>query len=156
MSRMKTFITYLILFLLFYVFTSVISYVLVRSTIKDLPEGEIAFQNPAISISEAKASKVHATIKGKIKSEENQDIQFKYIRIDMISKLGNVVSTKYIDVSDIANGGEKEFSIKTNSENVEKYKMSLTDINETNETETKFHEISEVLIGALLVWLIIS
>ena len=78
------------------------------------------------------------------------------IRIDMISKLGNVVSTKYIDVSDIANGGEKEFSIKTNSENVEKYKMSLTDINETNETETKFHEISEVLIGALLVWLIIS
>lgn len=155
MSRMKTFFTYLILLLLFYVFSSVIGYMFVRSTVKDIREDEIAFQNPAISISEAKASRVHASIKGKIKSEENQDIQFKYVKIDMISKMGNVVSSKYIDVSDIAKGGEMEFSVKTNAENIEKYRMSLTDINDTNEVEVKIHEISEILMGAFLVWLIL-
>ena len=155
MSRLKTLITYLILFLLFYVFTSVISYISVRSTVKELTESEIAFQNPAITITNASASKVHASIKGKIKSEDNQDVQFKYIRVDFISEKGNVINSKYIDVTDIAKGGEKEFSVKANAENIEQYKMTLTDINETSEIETKIKDISGVIIGALLVWLII-
>ena len=155
MKRMKTFLIYLILFLLFYVFSNVMIYLNIRSTSKNIENGTVEFQNPEIIVEEAKASRVNAIIKGKMSSQEGQTVQYKYVRVDLLSDRGNVLNSRFIDISDIANGGQKEFTIRTNTENVNAYKFVLTDINETSEIDIKMHEISEWLLGAFLVWLII-
>ena len=155
MKRMKTFLIYLILFLLFYIFSNVMIYFNIRSSYKNIENGVIEFQNPSITIEEARASRANAVITGKIKSKNDQTAQYRYIRVDLLSDRGNVLNSRWIDITDIANGEEKQFKIKTNTENVKSYKFVLTDIKEISEIDIKKHEISEWLLGAFLVWLII-
>ena len=155
MKRMKTFFIYLILFISFYIFSNVMIYLNIRSISKDIGNGNIDFQNPEITIEEAKASRVNAIIKGKIKTNAEQPVQYKYIRVDLLSDKGKVLNSRFIDLSQVADNEEKEFAVRTNTENVKGYRLVLTDINDTNAIDIKMFEMSEVLLGAFVVWLLI-
>lgn len=155
MKRMKTFFIYLILFLLLYVFVNVMTYLNLRATLKDIENGGIEFKNPSISIERAQASRVNAIIKGKIRLNENQTVQYKYIRVDLLSERDNILNTKFINVSELSKDKENDFAIRTNTENVKKFKITLTDIKDVNEIDVKAKEIRNVLVGALFIWMII-
>ena len=126
MSRMKTFGKYLILFILFFIFTNVMSYELAKSNLIPIASYSVEFQNPDIIIEEANASKVNGYIKGKIKVSD-KEIEKKYIRIDLISKNGNIILSKYIDVSDLKVNQQKEFYIDFKAENIKEFRMYLDD-----------------------------
>ena len=153
MGRMKTFFRYFLLFVLFYIFSNIMIYLNIRSSMQEIKSSEIEFQNPQIIIEEAKASKVNAVIKGKIKKD--QTVQYKYIRVDLLSERGNVLNSKFIDISELEDGKEEEFSIRTNTEDVKGYKLVLTDIKEIKDIDIQMEEISEALMGAFLVFLLI-
>lgn len=154
MSRMKTLFKYFLWFVLFYVFSNIIMYLNIRSLMQEIKTGDIEFQNPQVVVEEAKASKVNAVIKGKIKNTE-QDINYKYIRIDLLSERGNILNSKFINVTDLKNKEEMEFSIRTNTENVKGYKIVLTDIKEVSETNIKMQEVKDMLLGAMLAWMLV-
>lgn len=154
MSRMKTLFKYFLWFVLFYAFSNIIMYLNIRSLMQEIKTGDIEFQNPQVIVEEAKASKVNAVIKGKIKNTE-QDINYKYIRIDLLSERGNILNSKFIDVTDLKNKEEMEFSIRTNTENVKGYKIVLTDIKEVSETNIKMQEVKDMLLGAMLAWMLV-
>lgn len=153
MGRMKTFFRYFLLFVLFYIFSNIMIYLNIRSSMQEIKSSEIEFQNPQIIIEEAKASKVNAVIKGKIKKD--QTVQYKYIRVDLLSERGNVLNSRFIDISELEDGKEEEFSIRTNTEDVKGYKLVLTDIKEIKDIDIQMEEISEALMGAFLVFLLI-
>lgn len=154
MSRMKTLFKYFLWFVLFYIFSNIIMYLNIRSLMQEIKTGDIEFQNPQVVIEEAKASKVNAVIKGKIKNTE-QNINYKYIRIDLLSERDNILNSKFIDVTDLKNNEEMEFSVRTNTENVKGYKIVLTDIKEVSETNIKMQEVKDMLLGAMLAWMLV-
>lgn len=152
MKRMKTFLKYLVLFILFYLFTNAMIYLNLRSVMKEIQSAGIEFHNPIVTIEEAKASRVNAVLKGTIQKDNHQEIQYQYIRIDFLSEQNKVLNSRYISVSDLKENEKLEFTIKTNTENVKKYKFTLTDTKEVSEANIKFQEVEALIAGVLLIW----
>ena len=152
MKRMKTFLLYLTLFILFYLFVNVMTYLNVRAAMKEMESNGIDFPNPIVTIEEAKASRVNAMIKGTMQKEADKTIQFQYIRVDFLSENDKILNSRYISVGDLADNEKQEFSIRTNTENVRKYRMTMTNIKEKSETRIKFQETELLIAGILLVW----
>ena len=126
MSRMKTFGKYLILFILFYIFTNIMSYEIIKSNLIPIQNYSVEFQNPDIIIEEAKASKLSGYIKGTIIAND-KNIDKKYIRIDLISENDNTILSKYIDISELKENQQKEFYIDFKAENIKSFIMYLDD-----------------------------
>ena len=119
---------------------------------KEIQSAGIEFHNPIVTIEEAKASRVNAVLKGTIQKDNHQEIQYQYIRIDFLSEQNKVLNSRYISVSDLKENEKLEFTIKTNTENVKKYKFTLTDTKEVSETNIKFQEVEALIAGVLLIW----
>lgn len=154
MARMKTFTKYLILFLLFYAFVSFMSYGFIRSALVPMESYSIEFEKPDITISEAKSSRVNGYVKGTIKNNTDENIKNKYVKVDFISKQNNVIISKYIEITDLEKGKIQDFDVKFNAENIKSFKMQLTDKKEISDAETNKTELTNILSGAFLVWLI--
>lgn len=155
MDRMKTFFRYLLMFLFIYLFVNVITYLNIKAMVSNMELEGIEFSNPSVTIEEAKSSRVNAIVKGKIKVDNEQPIGYRYIRADFLSDRGNILNSKYIDLQELKEGEEKEFSISTGTENVKKVKFILTDIRETGKFEANFKEFSNLLITLALAYTLI-
>lgn len=152
MSRMKTFRTYLILFLLFYVFVSFMSYEFVKSTLTDMKDYQIEAENLKIEVAEAKSSKVSGYVKGKIKNTSNNITETLYIKIELISNTGNIITSKYVDVSNMQPEEEREFNTKFNAENIESFKITTSENSDITKTNPKFKiKIMEVVSSGVIV-----
>ena len=156
MKRMKTFTKYLILFLLFYAFVSFMSYEYVKSSLIPIAEYKIEFASPSVEIREAKTSRVNGYIEGTISNNTNEPIEYKYIKIDLISGQNNVITTRYIDISDLKQNNKMDFNVKFNAENIKSFKMYLTDNKELTDSQINKSEIKNILSAAFLVFLIIK
>ena len=153
MSRMKTFGTYLILFLLFYIFVSFMSYGFIKSTLSDMSGYQINVESPKVIIEEAKSSRVSGYIKGTIQNDINETFNNKYLKFDLVSQSGNVITSKYVDISDLEPGEQKEFNVKFNAENIETFNISISDTNSIAETSPEFKiKLMEVVSAALIVF----
>ena len=87
MSRLKTFGKYLLMFVAFYIFVTVVS---------------IGF------------------IKGTYETME-------YVKINFLSKKGNVILTKYLDIDELKAKETKNFTINFEAENIKSFNMSIVD-----------------------------
>lgn len=152
MSRMKTFRTYLILFLLLYVFVSFMSYEFVKSTLTDMKNYQIEAENLKIEVVEAKSSKVSGYVKGTIKNTSNNITETLYMKIELISNTGNIITSKYVDISNMQPEEEREFNTKFNAENIESFKITTIESNSITEADHKFKvKIMEVVSSGVIV-----
>ena len=151
MDRMKTFRTYLILFILFYIYVSIMSYFLVKSTYYDM-EYSININSPKVVISEAKVSRVSGYIDGVIENNTEETYTKGYIKFELISDRGTAIMDKYVELNNIKPGETKEFSVKFNAENIEKCNVSFSEENELLKANTKFKaDAKEVISVAIIV-----
>ena len=131
MDRMKTFGRYLIIFILFYVFVSFASYGFIRSTLSNMEISNNEMESPEVTIEEAKSSRVHGYVKGTVKNNTEETYgDNTYIKYDFISNKGNIITSKYLDVSNMKPGDTKDFNVRFNAENIAKTSMSLVNSNE--------------------------
>lgn len=156
MDRMKTFFKYFLVFIFLYFFVNAMTYINIRASLSDIELAGIEFGNPSVTIDEAKASRVNAIVKGKIKVDEENPVGFKYIRADFLSERDNILNSKFIDLEGLQAGEERDFSINTSTENVKKIKLVLTDIKETGGFEANMQEFSRILVGVLLAYLLLT
>lgn len=155
MSRMKTFLKYLFLFLAFYIFVSFMSYEFVKTTPKTMQNYSIEFQNPEITILDAQSSNVNGYVKGVIKNNTSETISDKYIKVDFLSDLENVIISKYIKIDSLDSGGKQNFEVNFNAENIKSFKMNLVDKKEETDLKINTKEVIGVAGGILLVWLLV-
>ena len=113
MSRMKTFLKYAILVILFYVFSQIMINVFINISYTDIKDYQIEPNDIFVDVTEAKASNRNGTIKGIIKNPTENTIENKYLKISMLSKYGNVVGEKYVKID------------KINSEQLLKFEVSF-------------------------------
>lgn len=144
MKRMKTFGMYLLWFVLLYMFVTVSAYGYIEASYKGIDGIIIKDGKMLITIDEAEATIVNGQIKGQIKNVSQEDIGTKYIKIDLISKKGTLILTKYIQVDELKAGEQKEFNLMFRAENIVKYQAQITDKAELKEGLSELVKIGDL------------
>lgn len=144
MKRMKTFGMYLLWFVLLYMFVTVSAYGYIEASYKGIDGIIIKDDKMLITIDEAEATIVNGQIKGQIKNVSQEDIGTKYIKIDLISKKGTLILTKYIQVDELKAGEQKEFNLMFRAENIVKYQAQITDEAELKEGLSELVKIGDL------------
>ncbi len=124
MDRMKTFLKYLIIVLIFYFASNVASVALLKST---YTKKEIYpdFDSPKLEITDFKSSISNGYINGKITNNTGSDLLNQVLELDFYTKRNNLAGRKFVDIGDLKNGETKDFSTKFNFDNVDYAKASI-------------------------------
>ena len=96
MSRMKTFFKYAMWVILFFIFSEIMININLETVYRNIGRKD---NLPQITIYQAQATKVNGRIKGTIKNQAENKIEYKYIKVDFYSERDVLLGTKYIDVS---------------------------------------------------------
>ncbi|NLC88111.1 MAG: hypothetical protein GX682_04980 [Clostridiaceae bacterium] len=124
MARVKTFLIYLILIVIFFIFSNVMIYVAINTTYK-YKSVEI---NTAIPTKvEVQATSINGFAKAKINNNTENSIENKYLKVQCYSQHDILMGTKYIKIDKIEAKEEKEFEVHFNYNKVEKAVISITD-----------------------------
>ena len=161
MGRLKTFRTWLILFVLLYLFVDFISFVGLKMMLKDLNEYEILVESPKIEITEAKGTYANGYIKGTLTNDTNSIIENKYIKLDVYSERNVNLGTEYIEIEKLDLAKTIDFEVKYNYTDVANYKIDVVDTKpELEQIQLiKYDEETKLwatIAGIFALWIIIT
>ena len=94
MKRMKTFFKYVIWILLFMVVSNFLIEVGINSSYKDMIRRD---QTAQVEISQAQSTLVNGRITGTIKTDGQEKLTGKYVKITLYSTRGNELGKRYIE-----------------------------------------------------------
>lgn len=147
MSRMKTFILYLLLVVLFFVFSNVMIKAFLKVSFTNMRDYQINVDGAHIEITEAKASNRNGYIYGKIKNTSENVIENKYLKVSIISKNNLVIGEKYIVVDKLESEQVRKFEVKFDYDNAKTFKIELVD---TKPEEVPFIELIKMNANDLI------
>lgn len=140
MARLKTFLIYVLILVGFIILSEFLINVSLNSSYSTIGRKDNLEQ---VIVYQAEATQVNARIKGTIENKAENPITSKYIRIDIYSTRGNIVGTKYIDVSSLAENQSLEFSIYFKAEDVKYYEVTATDEKATEDLNILSEDMSK-------------
>ena len=138
MSRMKTFLKYLMIVIAFYVFSNIMINAFLKVSYTDMHDYEINVDQVFVDVSEAKTSKRNGYVKGIIKNNTDVTVENKYLKFIMLSKNGNVLGEKYIRIDKIEPEQLRKYELNFEYDNVKTFKVEMTD---TKPEEQDFIEL---------------
>ncbi len=124
MARMKTFFIYLLLVVLFFIFSQVMIYIAINTTYK-YKSVEILTTIPVEA--KVEATSINGKAKVKVTNNTETSIENKYIEIACYSKHNVLMGTKYIKIDKIDAKDEKEFEVHFNYNRVDKAVINIVD-----------------------------
>ena len=155
MDRMKTFLIYLILFVLFFFFSNLLIFIGLNTNYDRISSiGEVPSQ---VNINQAEATLVNGRIRGTITNNGQEDLNGKYMKVDLYSPRNVLLGTKYLQMTDLAQNAEENFEVFFKAQDVEHYKISFVDKMENTDKKLKAvfmdKDISkgEIILGTLFV-----
>ncbi len=149
MDRMKTFFKYFLMVVLFFVFSNIMTRAFLKVSYSDLKDYEINVEEFFVEVTEAKASDRDGYIYGIIKNNTDNTIENKYLKVSMLSKYGDVLGEKYVEINKIESQQRKKFEVKFDYDKVKSFRIEVTDtkpeevdiwqmiVNNTNDYTTK-------------------
>lgn len=146
MSRMKTFLKYAILIILFFIFSEIMININVETTYRNIGRKDNLSQ---VTVYQAQATKVNGRIKGTIKNDTENKIEYKYIKVDFYSERDVLLGTKYIDVSAMRENETQNLELYFKLQDVDYYEMSFTN----EKTENEITLLPEDLTLSEIRWL---
>ncbi len=146
MSRMKTFLKYAILIILFFIFSEIMININIETTYRNIGRKDNLSQ---VTVYQAKATKVNGRIKGTIKNDTENKIEYKYIKVDFYSERDVLLGTKYIDVSAMRENETQNLELYFKLQDVDYYEMSFTN----EKTENEITLLPEDLTLSEIRWL---
>ena len=139
MSRLKTFLIYLLIFVGFFVFSDFLINFSLNASYSTISRKDNLEQ---VVINQAEATKLNLRVKGTITNLEGNPITLKYVRIDFYSERDNIVGTKYIDVSNLKQNESMDFQIHLRLDDVTHYEVSFTNNKDTEEIDMPQSDMS--------------
>ena len=138
MARMKTFLTYALMIILFYLFSNFAINTMLRNSYRDVPKDNISIEQSddgfEMTIDRADSNKRQGYFTGKIKNTSDQVIDKKYVKVDSYYK-GKLMQEKYLAFENLQPGEERDFKLLYNVGSIDEYKVSYVD--EIPENRTK-------------------
>lgn len=151
MSRMKTFLKYVIWLVIFFIFSEFLISVGLNSSYRDIERRDNLAQ---VQVSQAQATLVNGRVKGTITN--TQELGGTYVRFDFYSERGNVVGRKYIQLE--KSNPNQDFSIYLDAEDITSYEVSVTneiqddELNIVPEEWTRPEIIVATIFTLLIFW----
>ena len=155
MSRLKTFLIYVLILVGFIIFSEFLINVSLNSSYHQIGRKDNLEQ---VVINQAEATKLNLRVKGTITNLEGNPITLKYVRIDFYSERDNIVGTKYIDVSNLKQNESMDFQIYLRLDDVTHYEVSFTNNKDTEEIDMPQSDMSRkdlFVISALTVLMLL-
>lgn len=134
MARLKTFLTYLLLIIAFFVVSRFLETGLIRNTYKDMTgkvveefvyNGQTAYVD--IVVNEAKSTRVNGYVDMTITNKSDMDIEEAYLRVDLYSKSDVLAITKYMDIKDLKVGESRNYRLNFEGKYIKIYIVTLQD-----------------------------
>ena len=152
MSRLKTFLKYVIWIVLFYIFSNILIFVGLNNTYKPMAAMQTEIDS-RIEIKRAQSTLVNGRIRGTVTNEENNDLSGKYLKISIYADNEMLMGTKYIQISNLKPGESQDFETYYKFEHTKYFDISIVDeIGEQVGTEAfSTEEISQAFLALLLV-----
>lgn len=158
MSRIKTFIIYALWIILFFIFSELIINVGLNSSYKDMRSISKVEQ---VNIEQAQATLINGRIKGTIKNIGSENINGKYLKIDIYSERGVHLGAKYYDINNLGEEETQDFQLYFKTEYAKYYRVSIVDEKDTDDDLDKEIEFiskdlskSEIVVATFLTILI--
>lgn len=143
MSRLKTFGKYLLMFIGFYIFSTILSIGFISTTYSDMEKNIYPDDNIVVQINEAKSTLVNGYVQGTVTNTTSEDIQSKYIKIEFISKKDNEILYKYMQIDELKAGETKNFTINFEAENIKSINVKVTDEYVREESDVHFIDLND-------------
>ena len=155
MDRMKTFLKYAIILVLFIIVSEFLITAGVNSSYKDIQRLDNIGQ---VEVYQAQATLVNGRVKGIITNTAENDLNGKYIRFDLYSERDNLVGRKYIAVNNLPVGESEVFEFFFESKEVKSYEVKIVDAIEEGDEEIGIVPEEwtkpEIILGTIMVLLI--
>lgn len=150
MDTMKRFAKYLILLIVFWVFSDILINVSINSIYKDIePQNPLSSQ---ISISRAEATSVNGRINGVVTNNTDNNISGKYLKVDLYSSTGNLLGTKFLDIGNVGDNESRSFETYFKFQNVKAYDVTIVD-EKTDEVSSESFMTEDMTNFAVLLLL---
>lgn len=128
MDRMKTFFKYGMWIVLFFIFSELMINVGLNSSYKDMEiksDGE--GNSEYVTINQAQATRVNGRIKGTVTNSGDEDLNGKYVKVDIYSERDVLLGSKYQQIQNLGEGQSQPFEVFFKSEYAKYFKTSIVD-----------------------------
>lgn len=148
MERMKKFFIYAILVIIVLLSTDFLANIILETGYRQI-NYEIATTSPEIIITQAETTNANGRIKGNVTNKTDTLMQGMFVKVELMSDIGNKLGTEYIQVGNLQPDESKEFKLNYRYSNVNNLIISI--VNEEIEEEKTF-EYDEVIEKGLAVY----
>ncbi len=125
MSRMKTFFIYFLIFIGFYIVSSLLIDAYIKTSYYKISSYEINVDKASVTIMSAKASKDDGHIEGKIYNNTEENITDKYMKVELFSDNNISLGKEYVKIDELNPKDIKDFKINFTCDNVKSFKITL-------------------------------
>ena len=128
MDRLKTLRKYIIWLIAFYLFSMFFIYIGLNARYNNIDSnGEVPGN---VKIELAQATSVNGRIFGKITSTEADNLNGKYLKVDIFSKRDELIGTKYLKLDNLKLNEPNRFAVYFSAQNIKKYSVDILDYSE--------------------------
>ncbi len=154
MSRLKTFLKYVIWIVVFAVLSELLINASLKSSYADITRKDTTAQ---VEITQAQATLVNGKIKGTIKDDRKDSLTGKYVEIKLYSSRDNEVGKRYIQIQTTDVNQTQDFNFYFEKNDVKSYKISIVNEKEEGELEVFPKEMSraEIFVATLFTMMMV-
>ena len=127
MDTMKKFAKYIIWIILFWIFSDILIFIGLNANYEKLTVSKNSNLPLQVEIDQAEATLVNGRIRGKIKNDGEEDLNGKYMKVDLYSPNDTLLGTKYMEINDLAKDGTEEFELFFKAQDVDHFDISFVD-----------------------------
>lgn len=154
MSRLKTFLKYVIWIVVFAVLSELLINASLKSSYADITRKDTTAQ---VEITQAQATLVNGKIKGTIKDDRKDSLTGKYAEIKLYSSRDNEVGKRYIQIQTTDVNQTQDFNFYFEKNDVKSYEISIVNEKEEGELEIFPKEMSraEIFVATLFTMMMV-
>ena len=154
MDKLKKYASYFVLLIVFFIFSNFLIYVGLNSNYRDINRQDNIGE---VYVYQAQATKVNGRIRGLIENPNGEDLNGKYVEVDLYSKRDNFLGRKYIQINDLQQGDTQSFELFFKVQDVASYNVSIVDEKQEGEEIDllpKDLTTSQIVVATVLTFLI--
>ena len=125
MARMKRFLLYLILFIGFFIYTTIASNLIVKDLNEPITNIEILTESPIITVDNCEAGKFRGNINGTVRNNTGKHIEKAFLKLDLYDDSDRNIGTKYEELKYFNVNELLKFDATFKFEDVKAVKLSI-------------------------------
>ena len=131
MKRLKTFLTYLLLIIAFFIVSKFLEGALIKDMYYDMTgnvNGDFTYNGQSayveIVVNEAKSTRMNGYIDMTITNKSNIDIEEAYLKVELSSKSDVLAITKYMDIQNLKVGESRNYRLNFQGKYIKTYNIT--------------------------------